>query len=252
MFYFLLALVGKHDTWCISRGQISDCSWPFVCRTKQFHLLQGQQSLHSSEYISVQGAEKYVLQSGGCYSLLWRVSIPHSACWAKATHKLDQFSLGMSHYVWTKKVYRAHHDRLMVSRVFMLVIIRLSDPLKQFFDEDTTEEGQSRWCHGWRLGRSKFFCCFYTYELYANPSAQQLPDWSHWFKEKQCFTIICMVFLVFIVVKITSYLGQQLLSEKIPGCSNILKISPMRQQTQVVRQSYRLWTSRCCHDTMIH
>lgn len=61
-----------------------------------------------------------------------------------------------------KKVYRAHHDLLMVSRVFMLVIIRLSAPLKQFFDEDTTEEGQSRWCHGWRLGWSKFFCCFHS------------------------------------------------------------------------------------------
>lgn len=194
MFYFLLALVGKHDTWCISRGQISDCSWPFVCRTKQFHLLHDQQSLHSSKYISVQGAEKHVLQSGGFDPV-----IPYSDVFLFLTlHAGWKRHIGWTSSHWEchimyeqKKVYRAHHDLLMVSRVFMLVIIRLSDPLKQFFDEDTTE-GQSRWCHGWRLGRSKFFCCFYTYELYANPSAQQLPDWSHWFNGKQCFTIICV------------------------------------------------------------
>lgn len=61
---FLLALVWTHETRCISRGQISDCSWPFVCSAK-YHLPQDQQSTLSSEHISVQGAEKYVPQSGG-------------------------------------------------------------------------------------------------------------------------------------------------------------------------------------------
>lgn len=30
----LLALVEILDTWCISKGLISDCRWPSVCRTK--------------------------------------------------------------------------------------------------------------------------------------------------------------------------------------------------------------------------
>lgn len=78
LFYFLLALVWTLDTWCISRGQISDCRWPFVCRTKHFHILQDQQSPRPSEYISVQNVTQLRLDRSApvrwlwtFYSLLW-------------------------------------------------------------------------------------------------------------------------------------------------------------------------------------
>lgn len=64
-FFFLLALVGSHDTWCISRGQVSDCSWPFVWRTKLCHCLQEQRPPPSSQCVSVQGAQRHFHQSGG-------------------------------------------------------------------------------------------------------------------------------------------------------------------------------------------
>lgn len=78
----LLALVGAHDTWCISRGQVSDLSWPFVWSTKWFPRFYHQHPPHSSEHISVWGAKRH-FRLGACCS-----SLSLSLCFC--------FSLGMS------------------------------------------------------------------------------------------------------------------------------------------------------------
>lgn len=66
----LLALFGGHDTWCISRGQVSDYSWPFVCSTKQCPRTYDQHPPCSSEHISVWGAAERHFRPGACCSSL--------------------------------------------------------------------------------------------------------------------------------------------------------------------------------------
>lgn len=66
----LLALSAAHDTWCISRGQESDYSWPFVWSTKQCPGSYARHPPYSSEHISVWGAAERQFRPRACCSSL--------------------------------------------------------------------------------------------------------------------------------------------------------------------------------------